>query len=175
MAADLEGIDGVRIWQDQALFKLPYAQQTYWHQDNPIWSFDSKHAITIWIAFDDATINNGCLFFIPGSHTKSYIKPEAGATPDRIFELNPELLKLPPPVAAPMRAGSCSFHNGLMMHGASANMTPGSRRAMTCGFMPDGSTFNGTRNILPESYYQSLKVGDQLNNNEINPLIYSKK
>ena len=36
MAADLEGIDGVRIWQDQALFKLPYAQQTYWHQDNPI-------------------------------------------------------------------------------------------------------------------------------------------
>jgi hypothetical protein len=46
---------------------------------------------------------------------------------------------------------------------------------MTCGFMPDGSTFNGTRNILPERYYQSLKVGDQLNNNEINPLIYSKK
>ena len=39
---DLEGVDGVRIWQDQALFKLPYAQQTYWHQDNPIWSFDSK-------------------------------------------------------------------------------------------------------------------------------------
>ena len=73
-----------------------------------------------------------------------------------------------------MRAGSCSFHNGLMMHGASANMTPGSRRAMTCGFMPDGSTFNGTRNILPESYYQSLKAGDQLNNNDINPLIYSK-
>ena len=65
-AADLEGVDGVRIWQDQALFKLRYAQQTYWHQDNPIWSFDSKHAITIWIAFDDATINNGCLFFIPG-------------------------------------------------------------------------------------------------------------
>ena len=65
MAADLEGIDGVRIWQDQALFKLPYAQQTPWHQDNPIWSFDSQHAITIWIAFDDATINNGCLFFIP--------------------------------------------------------------------------------------------------------------
>ena len=40
------------------------------------------------------------------------------------------------------------------------------------GFMPDGSTFNGTRNILPENYYQSLKVGDKLNNNDINPLIY---
>ena len=174
MAADLEGIDGVRIWQDQALFKLPYAQQTPWHQDNPIWSFDSQHAITIWIAFDDATINNGCLFFIPGSHTKKYLKPEAGEPPARIFELNPELLQLQAPVAATMRAGSCSFHNGLLMHGASANMTPGSRRAMTCGFMPDGSTFNGTRNILPESYYQSLNVGDTLDNNDINPLVYSR-
>ena len=50
-----------------------------------------------------------------------------------------------------MRAGSCSFHNGLMMHGASANMTPGSRRAMTCGFMPDGSTL-----MEHEIFYQKV-------------------
>ena len=62
-----------------------------------------------------------------------------------------------------------------MMHGASANMTPGSRRAMTCGFMPDGSTFNGARNILPEEYFQSLNVGDVLDNNAVNPLVYSRK
>jgi ectoine hydroxylase-related dioxygenase (phytanoyl-CoA dioxygenase family) len=73
-----------------------------------------------------------------------------------------------------MRAGSCSFHNGLTMHGASANMTPGFRRAMTCAFMPDGSTFNGVRNVLPETYFKSLKVGDKLDNNEFLPLIYSR-
>ena len=78
MAADLEGVDGVRIWQDQALFKLAYAELTSWHQDVPLWSFDAKHGITIWIALDDATINNGCLYFIPGSHKKIYIKPEPG-------------------------------------------------------------------------------------------------
>ena len=174
MAADLEGIDGIRIWHDQALFKLPYGQQTFWHQDNPLWSFDSNHAISIWIALDEATINNGCLFFIPGSHTKKYQRPEPGSPPARVFELNPELLELNSPVAAPMRAGSCSFHNGLTMHGASANMTPGYRRAMTCAFMPEGSTFNGEKNVLTEKDFNSLTIGDILDNDATMPLTYSK-
>jgi ectoine hydroxylase-related dioxygenase (phytanoyl-CoA dioxygenase family) len=71
-----------------------------------------------------------------------------------------------------MKAGSCSFHNGLTIHGANANMTNGFRRAMTCAYMPDGSTFNGEPNILPDEYVRSLKIGDVLNNDEQNPLIY---
>ena len=71
-----------------------------------------------------------------------------------------------------MKAGNCSFHNGLTVHGANANMTNGFRRAMSCAFMPDGSVFNGQANILPEPYLKSLKVGDLLNNEEQNPLIY---
>jgi ectoine hydroxylase-related dioxygenase (phytanoyl-CoA dioxygenase family) len=35
----------------------------------------------------------------------------------------------------------------LAAHGAGANMTRGQRRAMTCAYMPDGSTFNGVQNI----------------------------
>ena len=79
-----------------------------------------------------------------------------------------------PPVATPMRAGSCSFHNGLTMHGASANMTPGFRRAMTCAFIPGGSTFNGEKNVLTEKYFNSLTIGDILDNDTIIPLTYSK-
>jgi hypothetical protein len=40
--------------------------------------------------------------------------------------------------------------------------------------MPDGNVFNGIANILPEPYLSSLKVGDPLNNDEQNPLIYHK-
>lgn len=53
-------------------------------------------------------------------------------------------------------------------------MTPGFRRAMTCAYMPDGNTFNGEPNILPDHYLQTLKVGDLLNNDEQNPLIYHR-
>jgi len=45
---------------------------------------------------------------------------------------------------------------------------------MTCAYMPDGSTFNGERNVLPEAYAAGLKVGDVLNDPVINPLIWSR-
>ena len=43
---------------------------------------------------------------------------------------------------------------------------------MTCAYMPDGNVFNGEPNILPEDYLKTLKVGDLLNNDEQNPLVY---
>ena len=51
------------------------------------------------------------------------------------------------------------LHNGLTFHGAGANMTPGRRRAITCAYMPDGATFNGQRNVLPDEYLATLKRG----------------
>ena len=79
-------------------------------------------------------------------------------------------------MAAPaeMKAGSCSFHNGLIAHGAGANMTPGWRRAMTCGFMPDGCTFNGIQNILTDEQFASYEIGDVLDDDRQNPLIYHR-
>ena len=172
MAAELAGVEGIRIFHDQALIKRPWANPTAWHLDTPFWSFSDRNAISIWVALDDATLQNGCLFFIPGSHKQtSFDKITIGRNMDGIFEIYPQL-KNSAPVAAPMKAGSCSFHNGLTIHGANANMTSGFRRAMTCAYMPDGNLFNGEPNILPEAYLSSLKVGDLLNNNDQNPLIY---
>jgi ectoine hydroxylase-related dioxygenase (phytanoyl-CoA dioxygenase family) len=170
MAAQLSGADGIRIWHDQALIKRPWANPTAWHLDTPFWSFSDRRAISIWVALDDATLENGCLFFIPGSHNiTSFDKITIGRNMDGIFDKYPQL-RNSTPVAAPMKAGSCSFHNGLTVHGANANMTNGLRRAMTCAYMPDGNVFNGEPNILPDAYVDSLQIGDRLNNDEQNPL-----
>ncbi|HEX6180041.1 MAG TPA: phytanoyl-CoA dioxygenase family protein [Chitinophagaceae bacterium] len=172
MAAQLSGADGIRIWHDQALIKRPWANPTAWHLDTPFWSFSDKRALSIWVALDDATLENGCLYFIPGSHkVTNFDKIVIGRNMDGLFEIYPQL-KNSRPVAAPMKAGSCSFHNGLTVHGANANMTNGFRRAMTCNYMPDGNYFNGEPNILPEAYLNSLKIGDILDNDDQNPLIY---
>jgi phytanoyl-CoA hydroxylase len=174
MAATLAGTDGIRIWHDQALFKRPWANPTSWHLDTPFWSFSDRKALSIWIALDDATYENGCLYFIPGSfHQTEFENKGIGKNMDSIFEVYPQFLKVNS-VAAPMKAGSCSFHNGLTIHGAGANMTSGFRRAMTCAYMPDGNTFNGQANILPGEYLHTLKVGDTLNSDEQNPLIFSR-
>jgi phytanoyl-CoA hydroxylase len=174
MAAQLSGADGIRIWHDQALIKKPWANPTSWHLDTPFWSFSDRRALSIWVALDDATYENGCLFFIPGSQIQtSFDNPGIGKNMSAVFEFYPQF-KTAKSVAAPMKAGSCSFHNGLTIHGANANMTPGFRRAMTCAYMPDGNKFNGEPNILPDAYLHTIKIGDLLNNDSQNPLIYHK-
>lgn len=172
MAAELSGADGIRIWHDQALIKRPWANPTSWHLDTPFWSFSDRRALSIWVALDDVTLENGCLFFIPGSHKRtSFENAGIGKNMSGIFDVYPEF-KQTQPQAAVIKAGSCSFHNGLTIHGAHANMTPGFRRAMTCAYMPDGNTYNGIPNILPDTYVNTLEIGDVLDNDEQNPLIY---
>ena len=131
MVADLSECDGIRIWHDQALIKRPWANPTSWHLDTPFWSFSDRRALSIWIALDDATPENGCLYFIPGSyHTTGFENPGIGKNMDSVFQFYPQFASSVS-AAVPMKAGSCSFHNGLTIHGAGANMTSGFRRAMT--------------------------------------------
>jgi ectoine hydroxylase-related dioxygenase (phytanoyl-CoA dioxygenase family) len=174
MLCSLAGVDGMRVWHDQALIKPPFGNPTGWHLDNPYWSFRSRQSISIWIALDAATYQNGCMFYVPGSNLLSDyrnvpISEDIGA----LFRVYPDFLKRGT-VGVELPAGGCALHNGLTAHGAGANMTTGQRRAMTCAYMPDGSTYNGVTNILPESYSRTLKVGDRLENEELNPLIYAR-
>ena len=172
MAARLAGVDGIRIWHDQALFKRPWANPTAWHLDTPFWSFSDRKALSIWVALDDATLENGCLYFIPNSYSGTrFDNSGIGKNMDGIFSVYPQFINVNS-VAAPMKAGSCSFHNGLTIHGAGANMTSGHRRAMTCAYMPDGNFYNGQPNVLPDAYVKNLSIGAPLDNDLQNPLIY---
>ena len=172
MAATLAGWEGTRIWHDQALIKKPWANPTAWHLDTPFWSFSDRRALSIWVALDDATYENGCLYFIPGSYKDTrFDNPGIGKNMDAVFEMYPEM-RGRRSVAALMKAGSCSFHNGLTIHGAGPNMTNGFRRAMTCAYMPDGAVFNGIKNILSDEQVAALKPGDPLASDEQTPLIY---
>lgn len=174
MAATLAGVDGIRIWHDQALYKKPYGNPTGWHLDNPYWSFSSQQAISLWVPLDDATLENGCLYYIPGTHKLArFDNVGIGQNIGSLFKVYPEWMQIPS-MAAPAKAGSAVFHNGLVAHGAGANMTNRPRRAMTCAYMPDGSTFNGQRNVLPEAYFNSLTIGDALSDDKINPLVWRK-
>jgi phytanoyl-CoA hydroxylase len=173
--ADLAGVDGIRIWHDQALIKEPYANPTAFHLDVPHWSFTSADAITIWLALDDATTENGCLYYVPGSHlARKFDNVGITSRLGLLFEIYPDWAEVTP-VPCPVPAGGALFHNGLTFHGAGANMTPGRRRAMTCAYMPEGAVFNGNRNVLPPGYFRSLTVGDVLDNEAQNPLVYSRR
>jgi ectoine hydroxylase-related dioxygenase (phytanoyl-CoA dioxygenase family) len=174
MAAELAQVEGIRIWHDQSLVKQPWGNPTAWHLDTPFWSFNHREALSIWVALEDVTLQNGCMYFMPGSNKDTdFVEPGIGANMGEIFKTYPKYKKATP-VPAILKAGSCTFHNGLTIHAAGVNMTPNTRKAMTCAYMPDGSVFNGKQNVLPDEYFKSLKIGDPLNNESQNPLVYHK-
>ena len=171
MLTRLTGVPALRIWHDQTLQKMPWANATAWHLDNPYWSFHSRDAISMWIALDEATIQNGCIYYLPGSHKLArFDNALLNENLSGLFDIYPEFQNIEP-VAAEMKAGDVGFHNGLTAHAAGPNMTPRPRRAMTCAFMPDGSVFNGQPNILSDEYAATLQVGELLQDDAQNPVV----
>ena len=171
MLCRLAEVTGFRVWHDRTLIKEPFANPTAFHLDNPYWSFHSRDAISIWIALKDATLENGCMWFQPGSQEVArFDNVGIGENLGELFKVYPEMAKIDP-LPVPMKAGDCSFHNGLLSHGAGPNLTRKRRIAMTCAYMPEGSAFNGAPNVMPRDYFQSLKKGDILSNDDWNPAL----
>ena len=177
LAADLTGARGMHLYHDHALIKQPWANSTNWHVDNPYDAFHSPNQIMLWIAIDEATIQNGCLYFLPGTHKTSRFetsnlegldKPDIGC----LFRVYPEWATIEP-AATPMKAGSCVFISGMIAHAAGPNMTNLPRRAMSLVFMPQGATFNGRNTVMPDALVEKLKVGDVIEDDEVFPLLYS--
>jgi len=112
---------------------------------------------------------------VPGSHlARKFDNVGITSRLGSLFEIYPDWAAVTP-VPCPVPAGGALFHNGLTFHRAGANITPGRRRAMTCAYMPEGAVFNGNRNVLPPDYFHSLTVGDVLDNEAQNPLVYSRR
>ncbi len=104
---------------------------TPWHQDEGYWDPDlSYHAVGAWTPLDDATVENGCMWFLPGSHREPIHR-------HRHCEGNPAIATLElvedidvsRAVAVPMTAGQVSFHHPRTLHYAGPNTTSGHRRA----------------------------------------------
>ncbi|PAX07738.1 phytanoyl-CoA dioxygenase family protein [Sphingomonas lenta] len=174
LAGELVGADAMRMWHDQALVKEPYANQTAWHRDTPYWSFHSPDAINFWVALDDATLANGCLWYLPGTHRMGdYRLVKIGSNMGDMFAEYPEMAAIEA-VPAPCPAGSIVVHNAMVVHGAGPNMTPRRRRAMTTAYFPDGCTYNGRPDTLPLAYSRTLREGDPLDDDRFLPLVWSR-
>ena len=174
MASELAGTEGMRLYHDHALIKQPWANPTHWHSDNPYDPFYSHQMITLWLALDDATLKNGCLCFLPGTHKLSNFEQSVGLSENMndLFNLYPEWREAEPKFIE-VKAGDGIFFSGMTAHAAGPNMSPRPRRAFAMLFMPTGSTYNGRPAALPPEYAESLKFGDLLDNDEHLPLLYT--
>ncbi|HMT06762.1 MAG TPA: phytanoyl-CoA dioxygenase family protein [Pyrinomonadaceae bacterium] len=132
----------VRLWHDQ-IFAKPANDGGFvaWHQDHSYWTRTEPIThLTCWIALDDATQDNGCVNYIPGSHRwpllpRGKLADDMDAVIDRLSDQQRSQFR---PFAAEMPAGSCSFHHSMTVHGSFPNRSPRPRRGAVINFILDG-------------------------------------
>jgi hypothetical protein len=136
-------LDGaVRFWHDQ-LFCKPahHGGVVAWHQDYSYWTRTQPMAhLTCWMALDDSTRDNGCLFYVPGSH-KWNLLPITGLAGDMneiMTVLDEEQKQAFRPVPIELKRGQCSFHHPLTVHGSYENRSDRPRRATLVNVFRDG-------------------------------------
>ncbi len=178
IAADLLGVNGVRIYHDQALLKEAGGGLTPWHQDQHYWPLATDNTVTMWMPLVDATYEMGTMHFASGSHRGGYlgdlpISDESEAKFEQ-FIRDRGYPKVP---GARMAAGDATFHYGWTLHGAPENRTSSTREVMTIIWFADGTHIgpldNDNRVRDRDRWLPGLNPGE-LAASELNPLVFRR-
>lgn len=136
IAKQILGPDG-ELGGDHAILKpARYGAATPWHQDEAYWDplldYDS---FSIWLPLSGATVESGCLHFIPGSHLGDVIPHRPIGGDPRIHGLEAIEVDTSNAVAVPLEEGAVTIHHIRTLHYAGPNSTQEQRRAyiMMCG------------------------------------------
>ena len=155
--ADLFDSDDITLYGDQLFMKPPHhGSAQIWHQDSA--SFKSifpMDIISAWTAIDDATIENGCLWMVPGSHRWAIIPPSARPTIEDKFGQDY------PTVPVRLPSGSVSFHHSMTYHSSGPNQTDTRRRGYATHYMRstslDDPTFENTRTVADYTHIRGRR------------------
>jgi len=142
-----EGV-AVQFWHDQLFAKPPHhGGNVAWHQDYSYWtrSVPMNH-MTVHLALDAQTPENGTLMFVPGSHRWSRQGKPLPITSGDFSDMDSIQSVLSPeekvqwkPVPALLKKGQVSFHHPLMVHGSYPNRSDRPRRAAVVNYFGQGT------------------------------------
>ena len=130
---DLLGEDVV-AWGSHFFCKMPGdGKRVSWHQDASYWPLTPSKAVTAWLAIDDASVENACMRFIPGTHLLGHLTYTLKEDDDENV-LNQTVTgaeQFGKPVDVELKAGEMSLHSDLLLHGSEANQSSRRRCGLT--------------------------------------------
>jgi len=126
------------MFQEMALFKPPgIGREKPWHQDHAYFNIpEGTKVVGVWIALDDATVENGCMIFRPGGHKDGPL-PHFNRRDWQICDA--DALAWNGNVAAPIPRGGVLIFDGLTPHGTPMNRSGSRRRAVQYHYVPKGT------------------------------------
>ena len=111
-----------------------------WHQDEIYIPTRDRSLIGAWIAVDDATVDNGCLWVLPGSHKPGHLyQQRQHNNPDFDFAGESYGFDDSSEIPVEVKAGSVVFFNGYLLHRSKPNKTNGFRRSLVNHYMSASS------------------------------------
>jgi ectoine hydroxylase-related dioxygenase (phytanoyl-CoA dioxygenase family) len=133
------------VGPDLALFASHYIAKppadglpVLWHQDGSYWPLVPMRVVSLWLALDDSTPENGCMRVIPGSQDRelSELRENGGAANALGRHMDPALVDEARAVDVVLAAGDVSIHDPNIIHGSNANTSPRWRRGLTIRYIP---------------------------------------
>jgi ectoine hydroxylase-related dioxygenase (phytanoyl-CoA dioxygenase family) len=126
--------ENVVAWGSHFFCKMPRdGKAVAWHQDASYWPLTPTKAVTVWLAIDDADVENACMRFIKGSHHFGHLtfRPSDSSEHNVLNQTidNPE--QYGAPVDDCLQAGEASIHSDLLLHGSEANQSDRRRCGLT--------------------------------------------
>ncbi len=151
-ASQLFGNKAVRFWHDQ-LFCKPahHGGVVAWHQDYSYWTRTGPiQHLTCWVALDDASTANGCLYYVPKSQNWGLLdKPDLAGDMDGLMQYLTDQQKAEfKPIPIELKKGYATFHHPLMVHGSYENKSAQTRRAFVLNVFADGTASNSNEVLL---------------------------
>jgi ectoine hydroxylase-related dioxygenase (phytanoyl-CoA dioxygenase family) len=176
IAADLMGVQGVRIYHDQALYKEPSGGITPWHADQFYWPLSSPNTTTVWIPLQETPMEMGPLAFAEGSqHVEIGRDLEISDDSEKILSdaLQEQNFTVHD---TPFDLGEVSYHAGWTFHRAGPNLSDRPRKVMTMIYMDKDQII-----MQPRNQYQMADHAKWLNNvpvgskpeDELSPVVFS--
>ncbi len=175
VAAGLLGVERVRLYHDQALFKEPGGGRTPWHQDQCYWPMDTDRTITMWMPLVDVPVEIGSMTFVTGSHEMGDLRGSAiSDASDAEFAALISDRALPTHSYGVLSAGDATFHAGWTIHSAGPNPTDTMRPVMTVIYVADGARVRADLTELQDFdrkvWLGGAGPGEQIDS-ELNPVL----
>ena len=150
----VEGLIGpdIRLIHYQGLYKPARSGgEVGWHQDNHYFNVAQNRTISVWLALDDATVENGCMWYLPGQHKKALKHQQLWDTSvKKGFYFAIRDLDESGAVPAEVKSGGLAIHHCLMPHRSLKNKSNNPRRSIAIHFMDAKVPDPPMLKILPE-------------------------
>jgi ectoine hydroxylase-related dioxygenase (phytanoyl-CoA dioxygenase family) len=176
LAAELMGWEGVRLLQDNCIWKPPATKSLGMHQDGSYLDYlVPPEMITCWVALDDTSAEAGTITYAAGSHhwprspenrgefhaPPDWLEPARRSLPER------EELRLVP---IEVKAGGASFHHFNTFHGSGPNTASVHRRAVISHLIPADAEFHPEH--VDPVYSRYRRVGDTAMDESFFPVVW---